>query len=181
MSRVGNRAIVVPDKVKIVVNGSDVSVDGPKGNLTTLLPAGVEVAQEGNVLSVTAPSATRINRGFQGTARAVLANMVHGVTVGYEGVIEITGVGFKAELKPQNTVRFLLGFTEPRDVKVPEALKVVVDKSQTAVTVSGADKQVVFQILAKMRRLKRDDPFKGKGLKYRGEIIRRKAGKAGSK
>jgi large subunit ribosomal protein L6 len=181
MSRVGRKPVSVPDQVKVTIQSEDISVEGPKGKLQAAIPAGVSVRQDGNALHVEAPDATRGNKGFQGMMRAILANMIEGVTKGYEGAIEIAGVGYKAEMRGQDTVRFLLGYTEPRDVKFSPSLKVVVDKAQTSVTVSGPDKQVVFQTLAQMRGLKKAEPYKGKGVKYRGEIIRRKAGKAGSK
>lgn len=181
MSRVGRKPVSLPESVKVTIDSSKVSIEGPKGKLWAPIPAGVTVRQEGTNLIVEAPESARGNKGFQGTMRAILANMVVGVSKGYEGVIEITGVGYKAEMRGNDTVRFLLGYTEPRDVKIASDLKVVVDKNQTVVTVSGPDKQVVFQTLALMRSLKKAEPYKGKGVKYRGEIIRRKAGKAGSK
>lgn len=181
MSRVGRKPVLVPDAVKVTIESDKVVVEGPKGKLFAPIPKGVVVRQEGRELLVDAPEAVRGNRGFQGTMRAILANMIEGVSKGYEGAVEITGVGYKAELRGQDTVRFLLGYTEPRDVKLAPSLKVVVDKNQTSVVVSGPDKQVVFQTLALMRSLKKAEPYKGKGVKYRGETIRRKAGKAGSK
>lgn len=180
MSRVGRKPIMVPDQVKVTIESDKVLIEGPKGKLSVAIAKGTQVHLEGKTLTVDAPEATRSNKGFQGMMRALLANMVEGVNKGYEGAIEISGVGYKAELRG-DTVRFLLGFTEPRDVKFSPSLKVVVDKNQTLVTVSGPDKQVVFQTLAKMRGLKKAEPYKGKGVKYRGEVIRRKAGKAGSK
>lgn len=181
MSRVGNKAIVVPEKVKVTLSAQQVQVEGPLGKLTTKVLRGVTLKQEGNILHVEAPRAARGNGGYQGTMRAVVANMVHGVVHGYEGAVEISGVGYKAELKGADLVRFSLGYTEPRDVKCPAGVKVAVDKNQTSVTVKGPDKQVVFQVLALMRSLKKAEPYKGKGVKYRGETIRRKAGKAGAK
>lgn len=181
MSRVGNKEIAVPEKVKVTLAPDSISIEGPLGKLSTKVLQGVQVALEGQTLRVVAPRAVRGNGGYQGTMRALLANMVEGVTKGYEGVVEISGVGYKAELKSADLVRFSLGYTEPRDVKCPSGIKVTVDKNQTAVTVKGADRQVVFQVLALMRSLKKAEPYKGKGVKYRGEIIRRKAGKAGAK
>lgn len=181
MSRVGRKPITVPTSVKVTIEATRIVVEGPKGKLHAAIPQGVAVRAEGNILHVEAPEAARGNRGFQGMMRAILANMVHGVAAGYEGAVEISGVGYKAELRGQDTVRFLLGYTEPRDVKLAPSLKVVVDKAQTLVTVSGPDKQVVFQTLAQMRALKKAEPYKGKGVKYKNEVIRRKAGKAGSK
>lgn len=181
MSRVGNKEISVPAGVKVSISAEQVTVEGPLGKLSTKVLKGVQVVLDGAILRVVAPRAVRGNGGFQGTMRAVLANMVHGVTKGYEGAIEISGVGYKAELKGADLVRFSLGYTEPRDVKCPSGVKVAVDKNQTSVTVKGADRQVVFQVLALMRSLKKAEPYKGKGVKYRGEVIRRKAGKAGAK
>lgn len=181
MSRVGRKAIDVPSKVKVAIESNQVVVEGLLGKLHTPILAGVVVRMEGTQVLIDAPRAIRGNGGFQGTMRAVIANMVHGVVSGYEGAVEISGVGYKAELKGADMVRFSLGFTEPRDVKCPENVKVVVDKNQTLVTVKGPDKQVVFQVLALMRSLKKAEPYKGKGVKYKNEVIRRKAGKAGSK
>ena len=181
MSRVGRKVIKVASSVKVVIGDTGVEVEGPLGKLHAPLLPGVTVELVGDEVHVQPPRQSRGNGGHQGTMRAILANMVHGVISGYEGAVEISGVGYKAELRGKDTVRFLLGFTEPRDVHCPASVKVAVDKAQTTVSVKGPDKQVVFQVLALMRSLKKAEPYKGKGVKYRGETIRRKAGKAGAK
>jgi large subunit ribosomal protein L6 len=180
MSRVGRKPIAVPEKVKVTVKERHVTVEGPLGKLDAIIPEGVTVKVDKNVINVGAPEAARNNRGYQGLMRALLANMVHGVLHGYERTLEITGVGYKAELKG-DTVTFALGYSHLIHLKLPKTIKAVIDKSQTKVTIKGIDKQLVYQIAAQIRSYKKPEPYKGKGVKYAGENIRRKAGKAGAK
>ena len=180
MSRIGRKAITVPDKVKVEQRGRVVVAEGPLGKLEAIIPAGLSLRREGNILHVEAPSLERGNRGFQGLVRALVANMVHGVTQGYEQVLEINGVGYKAELKGE-TLIFSLGYSHQIELKLPKTIKATVDKTQTKVTVKGSDKQLVGQIAAQIRSFKVPEPYKGKGVKYANEVIRRKAGKAGAK
>ena len=178
MSRIGRKAVEIPDKVKIDVVGSLVKVIGPLGQLQTELPVGVGVSVEGKILRVAAPTLTRSNRGFQGLTRALLANMVTGVTRGYEKKLEISGVGYKAELKG-DTLTFALGYSHPIELKLPKGVTAQVEKG-TLVTVKGVDKQAVGQVAAQMRAFRKPEPYKGKGVKYATEHIRRKVGKTGA-
>lgn len=180
MSRVGRKPIAVPEKVKIEIRGRHVHVEGPLGQLDAVIPHGVTIAVEQGILHIGAPQATRGNRGYQGMMRAVMANMVHGVVHGYEIMMEISGVGYKAELKG-DTLIFALGYTHLIPLKLPKTVKAVVDKSQTKVTIKGVDKQLVGQIAAQIYGYKKPEPYKGKGVNYAGRPIRRKVGKAGAK
>ena len=180
MSRIGRKPIRIPEKVKVVQNGRVLTVEGPLSKLTAVIPAGVVVSQEGEVLQIDAPVLSRGSRGYQGLVRALTANMVHGVTRGYEQLLEINGVGYKAELKGDILI-FSLGYSHQIELKLPKAITAAVDKSQTKVTVKGSDKQLVGQIAAQIRSFKEPEPYKGKGVKYANEVIRRKAGKAGAK
>ncbi len=180
MSRVGRKPVAIPDKVKIQSSGRQLTVEGPLGKLDALMPEGVGVKVDGAVAQVTAPALTRANRGYQGLVRALLANMVKGVTAGYERSLEISGVGYKAELKGDQ-LTLSLGYTHPMSVTLPQGVQAIIDKSQTKVTIKGIDKQVVGQIAAQVRGFKEPEPYKGKGVKYAEEVIRRKVGKTGAK
>jgi large subunit ribosomal protein L6 len=179
MSRIGRKPVEIPAKVKVETRDRVLHVEGPLGGLDAVMPEGVGVALEGNVATVTAPEATRGNQGYRGLVRALLANMVHGVTKGYERTLEISGVGYRAELSG-DTLTFQLGYSHPIILKLPKGVQAKVDK-QTVVTVKGTDKQVVGQIAAQIRSYKEPEPYKGKGVKYSDETIRRKVGKAGAK
>jgi large subunit ribosomal protein L6 len=180
MSRIGRKPIQIPDKVKVEAQGRTLHVEGPLGKLDAIIPAGVGVAIEKNMARVSPPLPTRQNRGFQGLVRALLQSMVVGVTEGYERSLEINGVGYKAELKG-DTLTFTLGYTHPIDLKLPKGIQCVLDKGQTKLTIKGIDKQLVGQIAAQIRSFKKPEPYQGKGVKYAGEIIRRKVGKTGAK
>jgi large subunit ribosomal protein L6 len=180
MSRIGRKPIKVPEKVKISTRERIVVVEGPLGKLEAILPEGVTVRVEAGVANVVAPKATRGNRGFQGLMRALLANMVHGVVKGYEKQLEINGVGYKAELKGQDVI-VSAGYSHLVKLRIPKGLKVAVDKTQTKVSVTGIDKQLVGQFAAQFRGVKVPEPYKGKGIRYANETIRRKVGKAGAK
>jgi len=180
MSRVGRKPIPVPDKVKVETKDGWVHVEGPLGALKTQLPEGVTIANDNSELVVGDPPAKRANRGYRGLVRALVANMVEGVTKGYERNLEISGVGYKAEHKG-DTVTFHLGYSHTIDLKIPAGIKAEVDKAQTKVKISGIDKQLVGQIAAQIRAFKIPEPYKAKGVKYAEETIRRKVGKAGAK
>ncbi len=180
MSRIGRKPIGIPDKVKMEVKAGLVLVTGPLGSLEQFLPEGVSVELKDNVANVQAPKRNRKNAGFQGLTRALLANMVEGVTKGYSKGLEINGVGYKAELKG-DTLTCTLGFSHTKSIKIPKFIKAEVSKSQTEVTISGIDKQLVGQIAAQIRSFKVPEPYKAKGVKYKGEVLRRKVGKAGAK
>ena len=180
MSRIGRKPVKVAEKVKISQKGRVLSVEGPLGKLEGIMPAGILVSVKDSVASVESPDTTRTNRSKQGLVRALLANMVHGVVHGYERNLEISGVGYKAELKGKSAV-FSLGYTHTITLDIPQGISLVVDKNQVKVTVKGIDKALVGLIAAKIRSFKKPEPYQGKGAKYQEEVIRRKAGKAGAK
>jgi large subunit ribosomal protein L6 len=179
MSRIGKKPIPIPDKVKVEVNARSVKVTGPLGTLDAVIPRGVSIKNESNVLHIVEPELNRQNKGYQGLMRALLANMVNGVVKGYERTLEINGVGYKAEQKGDKLV-LSLGYTHPCEVAIPKSCKAKIDKG-TVITISGPDKQVVNQIAATIRAFKKPEPYKGKGVKYADETIIRKVGKTGAK
>jgi large subunit ribosomal protein L6 len=179
-SRIGRKPVQVPDKVKIETKGRIMHVEGPLGRLDAVMPEGIEIKVEGKVAHVSEPPPNRQNSGYQGLVRALLANMVKGVTHGYERSLEISGVGYKAELKGE-TLTFALGYSHPIELKLPKGVQVTLDKTQTKLTVKGIDKQMVGQVAAQIRGYKKPEPYQGKGVKYADETIRRKVGKTGAK
>ncbi len=179
MSRIGRRPVNIPEKVTAMLNGSVLTVQGPLGKLDTELPEGMSVVLDNNQATVSGVSKDKKGRGFLGLTRALLANMVEGVSKGYEKKLEINGVGYKAELKG-NKLSFYLGYSHGINMEIPEGISVKVDK-QTSVTVSGIDKQLVGQVAAKIRGFKVPEPYKAKGVKYADEVILRKVGKTGAK
>jgi large subunit ribosomal protein L6 len=180
MSRVGRKPVPVPNGVQVAQKGDSVVVTGPKGSIETKLPDGVELTMGDGEVSVSRPARNRVNRGFQGLARALVANMVRGVTQGYERSLDINGVGYKAELTGEELV-LVLGYSHPVHIDVPKGVKVEVSKPGTNIKVSGIDRQVVGQLAAQIRAAKIPEPYKAKGVKYSDETLRRKVGKAGAK
>ena len=180
MSRIAKEPVELPKGVEFSMSGTTVTLKGSKGSLSMDLNSEVELSQDENKLQVQARSGSRFSVAMSGTTRALLANMVHGVTQGYERSLEIFGVGYKAEVRGR-TLNLVLGYTHPINVDLPDGVDAEVDKSQTRVTIKGNDKQKVGQIAATVRGYKPCEPYKGKGVKYTDEIIRRKVGKAGAK
>lgn len=176
MSRIGKKPITVPKGVTIEVGAGTIAVKGPKGELALQRTAGVDVSLEGTTLTVRAEDEERRTRAMQGTTRALLANMIEGVTKGYEKKLEIAGVGYEAELKGKTLV-LKLGFNRPVRFPVPEGVTVEVP-SVTSLLVRGIDNQKVGAVAAQIRKLRKPEPYKGKGIKYADEVIKRKAGKA---
>jgi large subunit ribosomal protein L6 len=179
MSRIGKRPIPVPSGVTVAINGSAVSVKGPKGELARVLPADMQLAQEGNVLVVRRPTDEERHKALHGLTRTLVANMVEGVTQGFQKTLEISGVGYKAEAKPYGAL-LSLGFSHTIEYQAPAGVKISVP-NPTTVIIDGASKELVGQVAAEIRSKRKPEPYKGKGVKYQGEIIRRKAGKAGGK
>lgn len=179
MSRIGKRPIPVPAGVTVAIDGSHITVKGPKGELARVLPAEMIVAQEGAELQVKRPSDEERHKALHGLTRTLVANMVEGVTTGFKKVLEITGVGYKAEPKPFG-LQLALGFSHQIQYKAPAGIKLSAPQP-TQVVIEGADKEKVGQVAAEIRLLRPPEPYKGKGIKYTGEVIRRKAGKAGGK
>lgn len=178
MSRIGKQPIAIPDKVDVSIDGETITVKGPKGELTRDLSSVVEVGIEGNEIIVKRSDDTRNSRSHQGLIRSLVSNMVEGVTSGYTRVLEINGVGYRAELKG-NFIRFDLGYSHPIMFELPDL--VTADVKQTEVSLTSPSKELVGQVAAKIRGLRKPEPYKGKGIKYKEEHIRRKVGKAGGK
>ena len=178
MSRVGRKVIVVPAGVKVQVSPRALAIQGPKGKLSTPVPPGITFALEGQQLTCKRSNDERQQRAFHGLARALAQNAILGVTEGFSKDLDIVGVGYRAQLEGKKVV-FALGFSHPVEYPVPEGIKIAIEK-QTRVTVSGIDRQQVGQVAAEIRRLRRPDPYKQKGIRYVGETLKKKAGKAGA-
>lgn len=177
MSRIGRQPIEIPAGVEVKIDGSEVTVKGSKGTLTHTIAAPIEAKVEGNEVVVTRPDDERKSRSLHGLTRTLINNMIIGVTQGYTKQLEITGTGYRVIAKGKD-MEFSLGFSHTILVKAPEGIDFTVD-SQTKFTVAGIDKQLVGETAAKIRKLKKPEPYKGKGIHYVGEKIRRKVGKAG--
>ncbi len=177
MSRIGKLPIPVPDGVDVVIDGLTVTVKGPKGELKRTMPEGVELARdEDGAVIVTRTGDSRDERSRHGLVRALLANMVHGVSDGYSKALELVGVGYRAAPKG-SALELQVGYSHPVVVDAPEGISFEVPQP-TRVVVNGIDKELVGQIAANIRKVRPPEPYKGKGIKYEGEIVRRKAGKA---
>jgi len=180
MSRIGRKPIALPQGVKVAVDGKTVSVEGPKGKLSQLVPDSVSVSVASNVLTVERSSDHRNVRALHGLTRSLLANMVHGVKDGFERKLEIVGIGYRAQLQGKN-LQLALGYSHPVIFPLPDGVQAEVER-QVSITLKGADKALLGQLAAKLRSLRKPDPYKGKGIKYAEEHIRRKVGKkAGAK
>ena len=177
MSRVGLAPIAVPSGVEVKIDGQNVSVKGPKGTLEVDVPEPISIVQEDGELRVSRPDNHRKNRSLHGLARSLVNNCVVGVTEGYEIKMEIHGVGYRVQQKGKD-LEFALGYSHPVPVKADEGITFAVD-GNTKFSISGIDKQQVGQVAANIRRLRKHDPYKGKGIRYVGEQVRRKVGKTG--
>ena len=177
MSRIGLAPIAVPSGVEIKVNGQEVEVKGSKGTQAVVLPEPITIAVEDSVITVSRPDDDRKNRALHGLSRSLVNNAVIGVTEGYTIKMEIFGVGYRVQQKGSD-LEFSLGYSHPILIKAPEGITFAVDGA-TKLSVSGIDKQKVGQVAANIRRLRKDDPYKGKGIRYEGEQVRRKVGKTG--
>ncbi len=177
MSRIGKMPVTVPSGVDIDIVGSNVTVKGSRGRLSREFTERVNFEVEDGVVTVARQDDTRESRALHGLSRALLANMVEGVSEGFTKVLEIQGVGYRASLKGSN-IELLVGFSHPVDVTAPEGITFEVPEP-TRIIVSGIDKEQVGQIAAEIRRIRPPEPYKGKGIRYAGEHVRRKAGKAG--
>jgi len=177
MSRIGRMPVVVPSGVDVTISGRDVTVKGPKGTLSLAVAEPIEVRQDAGVITVTRPSDEGEIRALHGLSRSLIANMVTGVTAGYAKTLEIVGVGYRVQAKGRD-LEFALGFSHPVLIKPPEGISFRVE-TPTRFVVEGIDKQQVGEVAANIRKLRKPDPYKGKGVRYSGEQIRRKAGKAG--
>jgi large subunit ribosomal protein L6 len=176
MSRIGKKPIVFPKNIKISQSANIVKVQGPKGILSSKLPEGITLTIGDGSMVVERKSEEILARSYHGLARTLIANMVNGVSDGFEKKLEISGVGYRAELS-ENSLKFILGFSSPVQYDIPKGIDIKVDK-QVNIIVSGIDKQLVGRVAAEIRSLKKPEPYKGKGIKYANEYIKRKAGKS---
>ena len=179
MSRIGRKPILIPDKVKIDIKPESVVVTGPKGSVSNHVPPGIRFEQKDKQILAIRKDDSGQQRAFHGLARALVANAVKGVTEGFTKELEIVGVGYRAESK-KNSVLFTLGFSHPIEYPIPPGITVTVDR-QTRLVITGVDRQAVGQIAANIRSLRKPDPYKNKGIRYAGERLKKKAGKAGGK
>lgn len=178
MSRVGRAPINVPSGVEVSIAGAHISVKGPKGTLERDIPGEITVRQEGSELIVERPNDERNNRALHGLVRSLVSNMVIGVSEGFTKELEIIGVGYRATPKGDSTLELALGFSHPVSVQAPAGITFEVP-SPTQIMVKGIDKETVGQVAANIRSIRKPEPYKGKGVRYRDEYVARKAGKAG--
>lgn len=178
MSRIGKLPVVVPSGVEVNIDGQAVAVKGPKGNLSLTVAEPIAIAKgEDGVINVTRPNDERRSRALHGLSRTLVQNLIVGVTEGYTTKMEIFGVGYRVALKGKD-LEFSLGYSHPVLIEAPEGISFAVE-TPTKFSISGIDKQKVGQIAANIRRLRKSDPYKGKGIRYEGEQVRRKVGKTG--
>ena len=177
MSRIGKLPIPVPSGVNVEIDGQLITVKGPKGSLTHVVAEPITVAPEDGTLNVARPDDERTSKALHGLSRTLIANMVTGVTAGYTKNLEIVGTGYRVAAKGSD-LEFALGFSHPVVVTAPEGISFKVE-NPTRFAVAGIDKQKVGEVAANIRKLRKPDPYKGKGVRYQGEVIRRKAGKTG--
>ena len=179
MSRIGKRPISIPNKVTVTIDGQAVTVKGPKGELSRVLPNEVEVVQEGETVLVNRRDDSRAARQRHGLSRTLVANMVEGVSQGFQRRLEITGVGYRAQVQGTN-LTLNMGYSHPVQIEPPPGIQFAVENN-TNVIVTGIDKEIVGNTAARIRAVRAPEPYKGKGIRYAGEVIKRKAGKSGKK
>ena len=179
MSRIGKRPITIPAKVQITIDGSLIAVKGPKGELSRILPPAVTLEHEGETLLVLRRDESRTSQQLHGLSRTLVANMVQGVSEGFQRRLEIQGVGYRAQIQGRN-LNLNVGYSHPVQIEPPEGIQLAVENN-TNVIVSGFDKELVGNIAARIRQVRPPEPYKGKGIRYAGEVVRRKAGKTGKK
>jgi large subunit ribosomal protein L6 len=180
MSRIGKAPIEIPQGTKVSIEAGVFTAEGPKGKVSQPVFDGFPVDVNDNVVTVSRPDEDGPSRAMHGLLRSLLANAVEGVSTGFKKELEIVGVGYRAEMKGRE-LHLALGFSHPVIFPIPDGIELEADPKANKITVSGADKQQVGQVAAEIRRLRKPDPYKGKGIKYAGEILRRKVGKAGAK
>jgi large subunit ribosomal protein L6 len=179
MSRIGKMPVAIPKGVTVEIQDRTVRVKGPRGELHRTLPAGIDVSVADEKISVTRPNDEPRSRALHGLTRALVANMVEGVDKGFRKTLDIQGVGYKAEPRPYG-VNLVVGYSHPVEFRAPEGVKITVENN-TVVKIEGADKEKVGQVAAEIRLVRPPEPYKGKGIRYQGEQVRRKAGKTGAK
>jgi large subunit ribosomal protein L6 len=178
MSRIGRSPVILPKGVEVEIDGAHVRVKGPKGEMQRTFPAAMEISLEDGQILVKRPSDERMHRSLHGMTRALINNMVVGVSSGFERILEINGVGYRAEVDGSNLVLYV-GYSHPVVVEPPSGIKFDVDMKVRQITVRGYDKELVGQMAANIRHIRPPEPYRGKGIKYLEETIRRKAGKSG--
>lgn len=179
MSRIGKRPIAIPDKVSVAIENQEIAVKGPKGELKRVLPSGIIVEQEDGTLKVVRQNDNRTLRQLHGLSRTLVANMVEGVSQGFQKRLEIQGVGYRARVDGRNLV-LIVGYSHEVKIEPPPGIQMAVE-GNVNITVSGIDKEIVGNLAAKIRAVRPPEVYKGKGIRYAGEVVRRKAGKAGKK
>ena len=179
MSRIGRKPVTVPKGVTLQLQGNDVAVKGPRGELRRSLHPEMQVALDKDQFTVVRPSEEKRHKALHGLTRTLVQNMVEGVSKGFSKTLEIQGVGYKAEAKPYG-VNLIVGYSHPVKYQAPKGIKISVDNN-TVVKVEGPDKELVGQVAAELRSVRPPEPYKGKGIRYQGEQVRRKAGKTGAK
>jgi large subunit ribosomal protein L6 len=179
MSRIGKRLITVPTKVTVEIQGQQVFVKGPKGSLNWVVPPQIKVEQEGDQIKLSRVDESRAARQRHGLSRTLVANMVEGVSNGFEKRLQIQGVGYRAQAQGSQ-LTLNVGYSKPIEITMPTGIQIAVEKN-TELIVSGIDKEVVGNVAAQIRAVRPPEPYKGKGIRYLGEVVRRKAGKAGKK
>ncbi|NUM44796.1 MAG: 50S ribosomal protein L6 [Anaerolineales bacterium] len=179
MSRIGRLPVTIPAGVDVKLEGSHVEVKGPKGQLAHTFPAVVKISVDAGILHVARESDLPRNRAMHGMTRALLNNMITGVSSGYQKVLQIEGVGYRAEMDGKNLLLYV-GYSQPKPVVPPEGISFEVE-NRVKITVKGYDKQLVGQVAANIREIRPPEPYKGKGIRYASEVVRRKAGKSGKK
>lgn len=177
MSRIGKQTIAVPANVKVALEGKNVKVTGPQGSLEVSVRDEISVELKDSLITVKRADESRTAKSLHGLTRTLIANMVKGTSEGFQKKLDIVGVGYKAEVQG-NSLNLALGYSHPVKYELPKGISAAVEK-QTAITIKGADKQLVGQVAADIRAFRKPEPYKGKGIKYSDEVIRRKAGKAG--
>jgi large subunit ribosomal protein L6 len=177
MSRIGKKPVIIPKGVTVTLDGSNVTVKGPKGTLSRRLHTAMQVALHEGTVAVTRPSDEPDHKALHGLTRTLVANMVEGVTTGFRKELEIIGVGYRADARPYG-LQLALGFSHPVEFRAPAGIKLSAPQP-TSILIEGANKEVVGQVAAELRSLRPPEPYKGKGIKYVNEVVRRKAGKAG--
>jgi large subunit ribosomal protein L6 len=179
MSRIGKHPVAVPNGVTVTIEGNTLKVKGPRGELTRIFHPDMKLTVENGNVTVERPSEDSKHKALHGLSRTLVSNMVEGVTKGYQKQLDIVGVGYKAETRPYG-LQLALGFSHPVEYKAPQGIKLTAP-APTQIVIEGANKEIVGQVAAELRSLRPPEPYKGKGIKYAGEQIRRKAGKAGGK
>lgn len=180
MSRIGKKPIEIPSSVEVKVESDNIVVKGPKGSLSWSYPAGISVSVEDGKVVVSRKGDTKNEKALHGLSRSLIANMVTGVSQGYQRVLEIYGIGYRAQVQG-NRLLLTLGYSHPVEYQLPEGISATVDPKQTTITLTGIDKQLLGQVAANLRALRPPDPYKGKGIRYAGERLKLKVGKAGKK